>query len=81
MTEYALDRRLSQLMEKLRESIREQATVPSRHLYATVQDAVTYDAYESVIDSLVRSGLVKRGSMHLLHWVCTQEEYDDDQLC
>jgi hypothetical protein len=54
------------------ECIRELRTVPSGHLYARLMSHLDVDAYQSVIATLVRAGLVREHPSHLLEWVGPQ---------
>ena len=49
--------------------IRELRTVPSGHLYARLMGHISIDDYQSVIATLVRSGLVREHPSHLLEWI------------
>jgi hypothetical protein len=52
----------------LAEAIRALGSVPSGHLYARVMGALSLEAYQSLIRSLVSAGLV-RNSSHMLTWI------------
>lgn len=54
------------------QAIEELGTVPSGHLYARLMGHLGIDAYQSVIATLVRAGLVREHPNHLLEWVGPQ---------
>lgn len=54
------------------QAIEELGTVPSGHLYARLMGHLDIDAYQSVIATLVRAGLVREHPSHLLEWVGPQ---------
>jgi hypothetical protein len=54
------------------QTIEELGTVPSGHLYARLMGHLDIDAYQSVIATLVRSGLVRQHANHLLEWIGPQ---------
>ena len=54
------------------QAIEELGTVPSGHLYARLMGHLSIDDYQSVIATLVRSGLVREHRNHLLEWVGPQ---------
>jgi DNA-binding ferritin-like protein len=51
------------------EAIRELGTVPSGTLYAQVMGKLDIHQYESVIKTLVNTGLVEETSAHELRWI------------
>lgn len=54
------------------QAIEDLGTVPSGHLYARLMGHLDIDAYQSVIATLVRAGLVREHPSHLLEWVGPQ---------
>lgn len=50
------------------EAIRELGSVPSGHLYARLQDKLTLDQYEKLINILKNAKLVEENN-HLLTWI------------
>lgn len=61
------------------ECIRDLGSVPGGHLYARLTGHVSIDVYESVIDMLVRSGLVREHANHLLEWIGPSGPSADNQ--
>lgn len=51
------------------EAIRELGSVPSGHLYAQLMGHMSLEIYERVIDTLVKTGLVRKDRSHLLTWI------------
>lgn len=51
------------------EAIRDMGEVPAGTLYAAMMDRMDLATFESLIATLVRSGLVERRNSHLLVWV------------
>lgn len=50
-------------------SIRERREVPSGHLYAALQQSLSLDTYNRVLDLLERCGLVQVSQAHVVSWV------------
>ena len=50
------------------DAIRELGSVPSGHLYARLMGHLSLEAYESILSTLVQTGLVRREANHLLVW-------------
>lgn len=67
-TQAALD-----IITAIAEAIRDIGSVPSGHLYATVMGHMSLQTYESIINMLVRSNLVRRDGNHLLTWIGPKE--------
>jgi hypothetical protein len=57
-----------QVVLAIARAIEELGTVPSGHLYARLMGHLDIDAYQSVIATLVRAGLVRECANHLLEW-------------
>lgn len=57
-----------EVLKALADTIRELKSVPSGELYARVMGVLTLNQYQSAIQTLKRTGLVKE-SGHLLTWV------------
>ena len=53
------------------EAIREMGSVPSGHLYAHLMSQMSLESYEAILALLIRSGVVRRESSHLLVWTGT----------
>lgn len=51
------------------EAIRELKEVPSGHLYANLTGKLSLQQYESILDILKKSELIKVDSSHLIKWV------------
>lgn len=52
------------------EAIRELGETPSGHLYANLMSSgMTLQAYNSIIETLKRAGLVEERASHMLVWV------------
>jgi len=51
------------------EAIRGLKEVPSGELYARLMPYMTLEAYEGIIGTLVRAGLVDRKPSHILVWI------------
>ena len=60
-------------IKALADVIREKGEVPSGELYANVMGHVSLETYNSMVDRLVGTGLVKRTNSHLLIWVGPKE--------
>ncbi len=58
----------------LSETIRELGQVPSGTLYARVMGYLTLEQYQSIIETLKRTGLVVEDQSYLLRWVGPQIE-------
>lgn len=54
------------------QTIQELGSIPSGHLYARLMGHIDLETYQSVIATLVRSGLVREHPSHLLQWVGPQ---------
>jgi len=54
------------------ETIRELKTAPAGTLYAQLMGKMDLEQFESMIRTLVGTGLVKRHQSHLLEWVGPQ---------
>ena len=52
----------------LADSVKEAGRIPSGHLYAAVMGIATLEAYQSCVETLKRSGLIKEVN-HELIWV------------
>lgn len=50
-------------------AIRALRTVPSDHLYASVNRRHTLDEYQTIISDLKESGLIEETGNHLLVWI------------
>jgi hypothetical protein len=57
-----------QTIMAIADAIRELKEVPSGHLYARVMGQLSLDQFQSVVDLLVRAGLVSESRGHLLTW-------------
>lgn len=49
--------------------IRDLGEVPSGHLYARLMSVLTKDQYNTVIDILVKTDLIKVDGSHLITWI------------
>lgn len=58
-----------EIVKAVAEAIRELGSVPSGHLYAQLMGHMSLERYNKVIDTLVRTGLVRKEPSHLLVWV------------
>jgi hypothetical protein len=57
------------IMQALAEAIRELREVPAGHLFASLQDRLTFGQFEQAIGILKASGLVRESNAHLLTWI------------
>lgn len=57
----------------LADAIKELGEVPSGHLYTSVMGSINLQQYERMIETLVRSGVIRRNG-HLLVWNVAQEQ-------
>lgn len=69
MSDAQRDAALKAIGVAIGEAIREVGEVPSGHLYAMLMGKIGLSAYQSIIGSLVRAGLVKQRADHMLVWV------------
>lgn len=56
-----------EILKLLADAVRELEMVPSGELYARVMSYMSLQSYESAINTLVRSGVIRK-SNHLLIW-------------
>lgn len=49
-------------------------SIPSGHLYAMVQGKMNIEAYNSCINLLIKSRLVRRDAFHVLTWIGDTDE-------
>jgi hypothetical protein len=56
-------------IQAIAETIRTAGQVPAGHVYAAVMGIMTLNTFNSIIDTLRRSGLVKRETTHMLTWI------------
>ena len=56
------------------EAIRELGSVPSGHIYARLMGRMSLETYEGIINVLVRKGIVRRESSHLLVWTGNESQ-------
>lgn len=57
------------MCQAMAEAIRDLGSVPSGHLYAQVMGHMDLPTYDRIIDTLIRTGLVRKDASHLLTWV------------
>ena len=60
------------LLRIIAETIREAKEIPSGHLYAHLMDKIDLETYNSMIQTLKNTGLVKE-EFHVLKWVEPKE--------
>ena len=58
-----------EIVKAVADTIKDLGSVPSGHLYARLMGHMSLSEYEQIIGFIVRSGLVKRDSSHLLTWI------------
>jgi len=51
------------------EVIREAGAIPSGELYARLMGKLNIESYEMLIESLIKSELIRRERSHLLVWI------------
>jgi len=69
------------LIAAVAETIRELDSVPSGYLYAQLMGHMSFESYEAVIGWLVRSGVVRRETSHLLVWTGPVAATDSQSNC
>ena len=62
-------RRAMMLAITTAEAIRTAGQIPSGTIYAMMLGWLSLEAYESIIDSLVGAGLIRKDESHLLTWI------------
>lgn len=65
---------LLQLTHTIADTVREVGEMPSGHLYAAVMDQYDLNLYNTCVELLIRSNLIKRLPSHLLVWTGPPKE-------